>query len=106
MYIMDKILLQKVCELQSQGQRLALVMIINTKGSTPRKTGTAMVIEQSGKIWGTVGGGCCEAEVRQRALLAIDEGLSCVYQATLLNEVAADEGMACGGIMDFFIQVL
>lgn len=103
---MDKTVLQKICELQRQGQRLALVMIIHTKGSTPRKTGTAMIIESNGKIWGTVGGGCCEAEVRQRALLAMDEGLSCIYQATLLNDVAADEGMACGGIMDFFIQVL
>ncbi|WP_378953862.1 XdhC family protein [Pelosinus sp. sgz500959] len=103
---MDKIILQKVCELQSQGEKLALIMIINTKGSTPRKIGSAMIVERNGKIWGTVGGGCCEAEVRQRALVAMDEGISCIYQATLLNDVAANEGMVCGGIMDFFIQVL
>lgn len=103
---MDKMLLQKICELQNQGQRVALITIINTKGSTPRKIGTTMIVESNGKIWGTVGGGCCEAEVRQRALLAMDEELSCMYQATLLNDVAGNEGMVCGGIMDFFIQVI
>ncbi len=103
---MDKMLLQKVCELENQGQRVALITIVNTKGSTPRKIGTAMIVERNGKTWGTVGGGCCEAEVRQRALLAMDEELSCMYQAALLNDVAGNEGMVCGGIMDFFIQVI
>lgn len=103
---MDRLLLEKICELQKQKQTSALVTIIQTKGSTPRKVGTAMLVEKNGKIWGTVGGGCCESEVRQRALLAMDEKRSCVYQVALLNEVAAEEGMACGGIMDFFIQVL
>jgi len=103
---MDKIILNKICELKSQGQRLALITVISTKGSTPRKTGATMLVESSGKIWGTVGGGCGEAEVRQRALLAMDEQLSCIHKVTLLNEIAAMEGMVCGGIMEFFIQVL
>jgi xanthine/CO dehydrogenase XdhC/CoxF family maturation factor len=103
---MDKALVKKVCELKSQGQEVALVTIINTKGSTPRKTGSAMLVERSGKIWGTVGGGCCESEVRQQALLAIDTHSSCIYKVNLLNDMAADEGMVCGGVMEFFIQVL
>lgn len=103
---MDKIILKKICELQAQGQELALVTIVATKGSTPRKTGTAMVVEKNGKIWGTIGGGCGEAEVRQRALLAMDDRLSCIHQVTLLNDVAAMEGMVCGGTMEVFIQVL
>ncbi|MBC8015365.1 MAG: XdhC family protein [Sporomusaceae bacterium] len=103
---MDKILLKKICELISKGQPLALVTIINTKGSTPRKAGVVMLVESSGKIWGTVGGGCCESEVRQQALLAMDEQISCIHKVELLNDMAADEGMACGGVMEFFIQVL
>ena len=103
---MDKTIIKKICEIKSQGDTLALVTIIGTKGSTPQKTGAAMLVEGSGKIWGTVGGGCGEAEVRQRALLAMDEQLSCTYKVTLLNDMAAMEGMVCGGTMEFFIQVL
>lgn len=102
---MDKMLLNKICELTHQGQGSALVTIVSTKGSTPRKPGAAMIVERSGKIWGTIGGGCGEAEVRQRALLAIDEGVSCLYSVNLLNSVAAGEGMVCGGVMEVFIQV-
>jgi len=103
---MDKMILKKICELKKQGQPLAMVTIVSTKGSTPQKAGATMLVEGDGKIWGTVGGGCGEAEVRQRALVAMDEQVSCMYQVALLNEIAAMEGMVCGGIMEFFIQVL
>ena len=103
---MDKTIIKKICELKSQGESIALVTIISTKGSTPQKTGATMLVEKSGKIWGTVGGGCGEAEVRQRAMLAMDEQLSCNYKVALLNDMAALDGMVCGGTMEFFIQVL
>jgi len=103
---MDKIILRKVCELTRKGQSLAVITIIDTKGSTPRKAGVVMLVEDNGKIWGTVGGGCGESEVRQRALLAMDERISCTFKVNLLNDMAADDGMVCGGIMEFFIQVL
>lgn len=103
---MDKIVLRKVCELTSRGQPLAVVTIIRTKGSTPRKAGVVMLVERNGNLWGTVGGGCGESEVRQRALLAMDEQISCIHKVNLLNDMAADDGMVCGGVMEFFIQVL
>jgi len=103
---MDKQLLQKICESKSQGQTIALVTIVSTRGSTPRKAGAAMVVDQTGRIWGTIGGGCCEAEVKQQALMAMDERRSGLHEASLLNDMAASEGMVCGGVMEVFIQVL
>jgi len=103
---MDEIILRKVCELTGKGQALAIVTIIRTKGSTPRKAGVVMLVEGDGKIWGTVGGGCGESEVRRQALLALDEHISCIHKVNLLNDMAADDGMVCGGTMEFFIQVL
>jgi xanthine dehydrogenase accessory factor len=103
---MDKVILAKLCELQELGVGFALATIVHTKGSTPRKAGAAMLVERDGKIWGTIGGGCGEAEVRQKALTALDEGCSGIYCVNLLNEVAANEGMVCGGVMEVFIQVL
>lgn len=103
---MDREMLKKICEWQNNGEKVALVTIVATRGSTPRKTGSKMLILPNGKSFGTIGGGCGEGEVRQQALTALDENRSKLYTVTMLNEVAADEGMVCGGIMEVFIQIV
>lgn len=65
-----------------------------------------MLVCPDGQITGSIGGGCAEADVKLRALSAIDENRSFIYRISLLNDVAAEEGMVCGGIMDVFIQVI
>lgn len=103
---MNQEMLKKICEWQEHGEKVALVTIITTKGSTPRKTGSKMLILPDGQTFGTIGGGCGESEVRRQALTALDENRSRIYTVTMLNEVAADEGMVCGGIMEVFIQII
>lgn len=103
---MDRELVKRICELTGRKEKVALVTIVETRGSTPRKAGSRMLIMPDGKSFGTIGGGCGEAEVRRAALTALDENLSTLYTVTMLNEVAADEGMVCGGIMEVFIQIL
>lgn len=103
---MDLAMLRTICEWQNNGEKIALVTIVTTKGSTPRKAGTKMLILPNGKSFGTIGGGCGEGEVRREALTALDEKRSRLYTVTMLNEVAADEGMVCGGIMEVFIQII
>ncbi|ABO48864.1 predicted sulfurylase small subunit, molybdopterin cytosine dinucleotide biosynthesis [Desulforamulus reducens MI-1] len=102
---MDRLILQRVCELQAKGEPFALITILSTKGSTPRKAGAVMLMERIGRTVGTIGGGCGEAEVKQRALLAMDEQTSCIHRVNMVNDVAAEEGMVCGGSMEVFIQV-
>ena len=103
---MDATLLKNICECQKQGQKIVLVTIIETKGSTPRKAGSQMLVLPNGAVQGTIGGGCAEAEAKQQALLALQTGKSQVYTIEMLNAVAADEGMVCGGTMTLFIQLL
>lgn len=102
---MDKGLLRVIGELADRGEGAALVTIVATRGSTPRKTGAAMVVDRTGRIWGSIGGGCGEDEARRQALIALDERRSCLHSILLDNAVAADEGMACGGVMEIFIRV-
>jgi xanthine dehydrogenase accessory factor len=82
----------------------ALATIVNTKGSTPRKAGSRMLIYGDGRIVGTIGGGCGEAEVRMAALSVIDEKAPCVKRVALTADTAAQEGMVCGGTMEVFIE--
>jgi len=103
---MDREIVKQICEGQTNGEKVALVTIVATQGSTPRKAGSKMLILRSGQSFGTIGGGCGEGEVRREALTALDENRSCLYTVTMLNEVAADEGMVCGGIMEVFIQII
>ena len=103
---MDATLLQSICDCQRQGQAAVLVTIIQTKGSTPRKAGSQMLVLPTGEVQGTIGGGCAEAEAKQQALLALQIGKAHVYTIEMLNAVAADEGMVCGGTMTLFLQVL
>ena len=103
---MDIEMLAALAKLQNEGQTAVLVTIVATRGSTPQKAGAQMLVYQDGKITGTIGGGCSEAQVRQQALLAIDEGRSYLYSVNLLDDIAAEAGMVCGGVMDVLLQVI
>ncbi len=99
-------LVYAVNEARQAGTQTALVSIIATQGSTPRKAGASMLVYPDGRVVGTIGGGCAEAEARLQALTALDDCRSFVYRISMSGETAANEGMACGGNMDVFIQVV
>ena len=64
-----------------------------------------MVSAKSGRVAGTVGGGCIEAEVWAEAREAMRSGRSALHHFSLTAEEASEEGMVCGGTMDIFIDV-
>lgn len=84
----------------------ALVTIVSVKGSTPRKPGAKMIVFADGRTYGTVGGGCGEAEIRREALRVLDHSKDKWYTLDMTNDTAEDEGMVCGGTMDVFIEYL
>jgi xanthine dehydrogenase accessory factor len=59
-----------------------------------------MLVFADGNQFGTLGGGCVEAEVRQRAmrLLAVSSGTE-VFTFTLDDDYGWDDGLICGGRM-------
>jgi xanthine/CO dehydrogenase XdhC/CoxF family maturation factor len=103
---MDREFLQQICQVQNNGETAALIIIVETHGSTPRKAGSKMLVWPDGRSVGTIGGGCGEAEVRRQALTALDDNRSRLYTVKMQNSVAADEGMVCGGVMEVFIQII
>jgi len=103
---LDPTILERLLAAGDHGEDCALATIIRVWGSTPRKPGTKMLVTADGSVCGTVGGGCGEAEVRREALSALDCKSPARYSLDLGNDVAADEGMACGGKMDVFIDFI
>jgi xanthine dehydrogenase accessory factor len=80
----------------------ALITIIERKGSSPRNVGTKMIVFRDGTTIGTIGGGCMEAEVLNRAILCMDKKENEVMEFDMTGE-AEEEGMICGGIIKLLI---
>ncbi|MDT3697791.1 MAG: XdhC family protein [Thermincola sp.] len=84
----------------------AMVTITAVKGSTPRKPGAKMLVLPDGQVYGTIGGGCGEADVRREALNALTELTPTKYMVNMTNDIAEEEGMVCGGLMEVFIDII
>ncbi|MEO8971409.1 MAG: XdhC family protein [Ktedonobacteraceae bacterium] len=97
-------LFQQLVQEMERGETVAMATIIRRKGSVPREVGAKMLVHRGGKISGTVGGGCGEAEVWRNALNVIDTGRPTTVQVDLTEDIAMESQGVCGGIFDVFIQ--
>src|SRR5207249_517397 len=91
-------------------QRRACVYcsVVETRGSTPQKAGAAMLVFADGSQRGTLGGGCVEAEVKQRALRVLGQGSGQAEVLTfcLDDNYGWDDGLICGGRMSILADPL
>jgi xanthine dehydrogenase accessory factor len=109
-----------------QQRPFALATVVHTSGSTPQKAGARAIFLPDGRVLGTLGGGCMEAESRRRALELISDqergtrdkgrsGLSSsliphpsplLLDLHLDDDFGWDDGLICGGSSQIFIQPL
>jgi xanthine dehydrogenase accessory factor len=93
-------LYKKILQIENSNLKAALCTIIRTKGSSPRKTGAKMLVYQSGKIDGTIGGGALEKKVIEQALTVLKNNEAKTVTHNLVSELA----MCCGGTVEIFIE--
>jgi xanthine dehydrogenase accessory factor len=86
------------------GEPAALVTVVSTEGSTPQKAGAKMVVYADGRLVGTIGGGCVEAEMTWRARQVIEGRRAQVASYDLTPDQAGEDGLVCGGRMEVFIE--
>lgn len=84
----------------------ALATVAHTSGSTPVPAGTKMLVGDGGRLLGTVGGGCVEADVLQAAIDAQQRGGPALVTHHLNADLAGDLGLSCGGTVDIFVEPL
>lgn len=91
-------------EALSRGDEAALVTIVSSNGSTPQRVGAKMLVFEDGRIVGTVGGGCYEADAigKARQVLATRKPATVKYD--LNDDFAEETGLMCGGQMEVFIE--
>ncbi len=83
----------------------ALATVVNVRGSTPREIGAKMIVRDDGQF-GTIGGGCGEAEVFRKARVLLEEGgEGRLAEVDLTGDFDQQQIGTCGGIMDVFIDL-
>jgi len=85
---------------------IALATVVNTWGSAPRKVGAKMAFTADGRISGSVSGGCVEGAVLDAGLDSIRSGEPQLLHYGVADETAWEVGLACGGIIDVFVEIL
>lgn len=88
-----------------KGEPVVVATVIRTKGSTPQKPGAKLLVRQDGSGTGTLGGGCVEGDIWFAAKQLMQRGGAAEYKEYELNEeLAAEDGLVCGGTMYFLID--
>src|SRR6185503_12898923 len=81
----------------AEGQPFALGIISGIKGSSPQKKGAKALFLADGRIKGTLGGGCLEAEVQDRARRSLLTQTPATFELVLDHDFGWDDGLICGG---------
>jgi xanthine dehydrogenase accessory factor len=92
-------LLRNLTDALEAGREVLLCQVVATRGSTPQKAGALMLLDPDGGQIGTLGGGCVEAEVKQKAIRRLGEPGAELYSFLLDHDYAWADGLICGGKM-------
>lgn len=99
-------LLRRLTDALEQGREQVICQVVETRGSTPQKAGALMVVDPDGGQLGTLGGGCVEAEVKQKAIRRIGQEGTDVHSFLLDHDYAWADGLICGGRMVIAVEAV
>ena len=88
------------------GERCAVATIVAASGSVPRPPGTSMLVSETGRVLGSLSGGCVEGAVVQSAFEVMADGGSRLEHFGYSSEDAFAVGLTCGGELEVHIQPL
>src|SRR5258705_13016694 len=94
---MRNIVFEALAEAARSGEPVTLGIISGVKGSSPQKVGAKALFFSDGRIKGTMGGGCLEAEIQQRAIQSLRNGGASTFELLLDHDFGWDDGLICGG---------
>src|SRR4051794_7985588 len=93
----DDKLLDEAAAWRQEGRKVAVATVVSTWGSSPRPAGSVLIVDQDGRMQGSVSGGCIEGAVIREAREVMDGAPPRLLQFGVSDEQAWDVGLACGG---------
>jgi xanthine dehydrogenase accessory factor len=100
---MDEVL-AKADEWREAGEKVALATVVATRRSAPRPLGSKLAVTAQGRMFGSVSGGCVEADVAERAKSVIAGSAPELVSYGIADDEAWSVGLPCGGEIDVFVE--
>jgi len=94
----------EILRLRRLGQKSAIATIVQVRGSIPSYESAKLLVREDGSMFGTIGGGCVEAEVWNAAREVIETEKPKHLTFNLGQDAAYDNGLICGGQLDIFVE--
>lgn len=100
--------LLEFCRRHQNDESLVLVTIIDTSGSTYRKTGAMMLISPDGSFEGMISGGCLEGDLLEHAAGVFETGEPAyvTYDMSADDDLIWNLGIGCDGVIHLMLQRL
>ncbi len=103
---MSEDVLRQAAAWTAEGERVAIATVTETWGSSPRPAGSQMAVTATGRMAGSVSGGCIEGAVAQAARATMADGRPQWLDFGVTDESAWAVGLACGGKLKVFVEAL
>lgn len=100
----DRQVYEAIVTAAAAGRRVVLATVVAARGSTPRGTGSKMVIDPEVGLIGTIGGGCGEGDVIEAARAVLATGRPRRVKVELMDDEDSWSPAVCGGVMDIFVE--
>ncbi|MDO9498789.1 XdhC family protein [Falsiroseomonas sp.] len=91
---------------KAEGEDVAIATVVETWGSSPRPAGSRLVVTASGRMEGSVSGGCIEGAVADVARQTMQTGTPQLLDFGISDDRAWEVGLACGGKLKVFVEKL
>ncbi len=101
-----KQLIREIIKCIDEGKSSVLCTVIASSGSTPRGAGARMLVTETGRTYGTIGGGTVEYRAEQTACEILENGRSLVKAFDLSRGDIEGLGMICGGSVQVYFQFI
>jgi xanthine dehydrogenase accessory factor len=88
----------------AEGRRVVAATLIETVGSAPLDPGAEMLVDDSGRIEGSVTGGCVEGALVEEARAVLEGAPPRVATYGISDDEAVGVGLMCGGTVRVFVH--
>ena len=99
-----KEILPEVEAWREAGEKVVVATVVATRRSAPRPVGTSLAVSESGKMCGSVSGGCVESDVFENAQDVLETGEPKMLSYGIDDDLAWSVGLPCGGEIDVFLE--
>lgn len=91
---------------QQKGHKAALATVVYVEGSSYRRPGARMLVEEDGRMTGAISGGCLEGDALRKALLAIHQQQNKLVTYNSMDEEDVEFGvqLGCNGIVHILFE--